>query len=166
MEHSLFLRQYKYEILGSTVDAGVPALNQLGQISREPALWAFFDFENGNLQLEGDYRYILHSNNGNKNGWLRYHKNRVFIDANMKPEIPAGPDDNLNNELLLLLKGSIYNGSQRHICSGLLSLSRTGINIDSQWMIYCTLMDNDLNRFEIKFKLPVYTGITKSPNHN
>jgi hypothetical protein len=35
----------------------------------------------------------------------------------LKPEIPAGPNNNLNNELLLFLKGSFYKRSGRSIAT-------------------------------------------------
>src|SRR5690349_9504254 len=112
MEHSLFLRQYKYEIPGPSAPV-------------EPAFLVFFDFENGGFQLESDYTFIGNANCKVKSSWLNKQASRIFIEADMKPEIPAGPNDNLTHELILSLKGSIYNGRQRCKCSGLLRLNRS-----------------------------------------
>src|SRR5688572_27615068 len=109
MEHSLFLRQYKYEILD--------------EITLQPLLQAYFDFESGGFQLEGD-PWFINANNRVKNSRLNSNTKRLLIDANMKPEIPAGPNDNLNNELLLFLNGSFVSGRRQHRCSGLLRLNR------------------------------------------
>lgn len=151
MEHSLFLRQYKYEIVRDDY--------------REPALLAFFDFESGGFQLEGDYRFI-HANNRIKNSRLYNYNTRLTIDACMKPEIPAGPHDNLNNELLLFLTGTFYNGLRQHRCSGLLRLNRHIKNNMTQWMIYCNLIDNNLDFFEIKLTLPVFTSLVQTAGNN
>jgi hypothetical protein len=84
----------------------------------------------------------------------------------MKPEIPAGPNDNLTHELILSLKGSIYNGRQRCKCSGLLRLNRIPQKDSSHWMIYCNLVDNDMDTFEIRLKLPVFTSLIEYPSDN
>jgi hypothetical protein len=166
MEHSLFLRQYKYEIPASTpAIKGLPK-GELGQVNQEPALCAFFDFENGGFQLEGDYLFLSNANNRQKNFWHTRDKIRIFIEAKMKPEIPAGPNDNLRNELLLTLKGSIYNGEQKYRCSGLLRLNRSWKSNKAQWMIYCSVMDNDLDVFEIRLNLPVITSLVQTPGYN
>lgn len=153
MEHTLFLRQYKYEI--PRPEAGIEG----------PALVAYFDFESGDFQLEGDRQYIF-SNNKIKNSRLNKKNNRLLIDATMKPEIPAGPNDNLKNELLLYVKGSFYNGRQQFKCSGLLRLNRTWKNDKEQWMIDCNLIDNDLDFFEIRLSLPVYTNLIHTGGNN
>ena len=153
MEHSLFLRQYKYEIPGPTTGSA--------------ALLAYFDFESGGFQLEGDLRFI-HANNRIKNSRLNNKNNqyRLLIDAVMKPEIPAGPNDNLDNELLLCLKGSFFDGQKQHRCSGILRLNRNWQDNKGQWMIYCNLIDNDLDFFEIKLTLPVFTNLIHTPGYN
>lgn len=157
MEHSLFLRQYKYEI------PGLPTGGKSSPVTKKYALRALFDFENGEFQLEGDASYILNDSNRFKS----LAKNtRFFIDAKMKPEIPAGPDDNLKNELLLCLKGSILKGDRQYKCSGLLSLNRNWQGQKTQWMIYCNMVDNDLDFFEIRLILPVFTNITQAPDEN
>lgn len=145
MEHSLFLRQYKYEI---------PSL-----VNARPALSAFFDFENGDFLLEGDYKYVLNGENDTR-------KKRFLVNAEMKPEIPAGPDDNLSTELLVHLKGFLYNGERQSMCSGLLRLNRNLKGNKMQWMIYCNLVDNDMDVFEIRLKLPVITSLVQAPGEN
>jgi len=84
----------------------MPSGKETRLITSLPALSAFFDFENGDFQLEADSRFIINECIGNNNPWISNQQERVFISANMKPEIPSGPDDNLKNELLLFLKGS------------------------------------------------------------
>jgi hypothetical protein len=153
MEHSFFLRQYKYEIPGSPVNA-------------QPALRAFFDFEHGGFQLESDNQYIVNTNTKNKKSWPRRKSDRFFVEANMKPEIPSGPDDNLHNELLLNLNGTIHYGKRKFKCSGLLILNRNLLENKTQWTIYCNLMDVDLDIFEIKLKVPVFTGLAKTASDN
>jgi len=165
MEHSLFLRQYKFEIPRSaTAVAGVSTKIKSTKDIQEPALRVLFDFENGCFLLEGDCGLIVSTNTRHKNSWLNGKNARVFIDANMKPEIPDGPDDNLNMELLLCLKGHIQNGDRQFKCSGILRLNRH--SNDSQWMIYCNLVDNDMHFFEIRLNLPVFTTIIQSPGDN
>jgi hypothetical protein len=167
MEHSLFLRQYKYEIPGSsTAFSGLPASKESRLISQLPALSAFFDFENGDFQLEADSRYLLNENTRVKNPWINNHQERLFISANMKPEIPDGPDDNLRNELLLFLKGSIYNGERQSMCSGLLRLNRNWQSKKTYWTIYFNLVDNDLDVFEIRLRLPVITSLVDKAEKN
>jgi hypothetical protein len=156
MEHSLFLRQYKFEILHPTASADA---------EQKPALIAYFDFESGGFQLEADYCYI-DANNRVKNSRSKNKSNRLLIDAKMQPEIPAGPNDNLDNELLLCLKGSFYNGRRLHRCSGILRLNRNLQKKLAPWMIYCNLVDNDLDFFEIKFCLPVFTNLVQTPGNN
>jgi hypothetical protein len=151
MEHSLFLRQYKYEILD--------------EVTLQPTLLAYFDFESGGFQLEGD-SWFINANNRIKNSRLHKNTTRLLIDANMKPEIPAGPNDNLNNELLLFLHGSFYNGRRQYRCSGLLRLNRKWQNNKAQWMIYCNLIDNNLDFFELKLTLPVFTSLTQTAGNN
>jgi hypothetical protein len=166
MEHSLFLRQYKYEIPGAPAsNMGLPVKPDAGQPKHEPAFLIFFDFENGGFQLEGDYRFIGNTNTRVKDSWLNQQTNRIFIEADMKPEIPAGPNDNLTHELILSLKGSIYNGRQQCKCFGLLRLNRNAQNM-AQWMIYCNLVDNDMDIFEIKLMLPVFTSLMQTPGDN
>lgn len=156
MEHSLFLRQYKFEILSPTASNAA---------EQKPALIAYFDFESGGFRLEADYQYI-HSNNPVKNSPSIYRFNRFLIDAKMQAEIPSGPNDNLNNELLLCLKGSFYNGCRMHRCSGILRLNRNLQKKLAPWMIYCNMVDNDLDFFEIKFSLPVFTSLVQTPANN
>lgn len=167
MEHSLFLRQYKYEIPGSSTSyPGLIANKESRLFNQLPALSAFFDFENGDFQLEADSRYLLTEGNGDKNPWINNRQERFFISANMKPEIPDGPDDNLRNELLLFLKGSIYNGERQSMCSGLLRLNRDMQSAKSHWTIYFNLVDNDLDVFEIRLKLPVITSLVDGAGRN
>lgn len=151
MEHSLFLRQYKYE--------------ELDEVTLQPLLLAYFDFESGGFQLEGD-PWFINVHNRVKNSCLKSNTKRLFIDASMKPEIPAGPNDNLNNELLIFLNGSFINGRCKHRCSGLLRLNRKWQNNKAQWMIYCNLIDNNLDFFELKLTLPVFTSLVESPGDN
>lgn len=153
MEHSLFLRQYKYEL------PALPAPNP------QPGFLAFFDFENGGFQLECDYRFIVSDNKRDQKA-LSSRATRIFIEAEMKAEIPSGPDDNLKNELLLFLKGTIYDGERKCRCTGLLQLNRNYKSNKEQWMIYCNLVDNDMDIFEIKLKLPVITNMTQVPHNN
>lgn len=159
MDHSLFLRQYKFEVLNS-IKSEKP-----GDAEQKPALLAYFDFESGGFQLEGDYRYI-NPNTKVKNSRSNKNNNRFLIDAKMQPEIPAGPNDNLDNELLLCLKGSFYNGRRLHRCSGLLRLNRYIQKNKAQWVIYCNLVDNDMDLFEIKLTLPVFTNLVHTPGYN
>jgi hypothetical protein len=167
MEHSLFLRQYKYEIPGSpSAFTAFPIKDNAGQAIHQPEFLAFFDFESGDFQIEGFSHSIITANQRYKNSWLTQQNTRVFIDADMKPEIPAGPNDNLGNELLLYINGSIYNGQRRVRCSGLLRLNRSSHNNNAQWMIYCNLVDDDMNAFEIKLRLPVFTNVVKAPGDN
>jgi hypothetical protein len=167
MEHSLFLRQYKYEVpAASTPGTGLPVQAEQGNPHNEPAFLVFFDFENGGFQLEGDYSFIGNTNGKVRNSWLNQQTNRIFIEADMKPEIPAGPNDNLSHELILSLKGSIFNGRQRCKCSGLLRLNRIPQRDKTQWMIYCNLVDNDMDIFEIKLRLPVFTSKIQTPGDN
>jgi hypothetical protein len=167
MEHSLFLRQYKYEIPGTSAPGtGLPVAAEDKQPNNEPAFLVFFDFENGGFQLESDYSFIGNTNTKVRNSWLNQQTSRIFIEADMKPEIPAGPNDNLTHELILSLKGSIYNGRQRCKCSGLLRLNRIPQKDSSHWMIYCNLVDNDMDTFEIRLKLPVFTSLIEYPSDN
>jgi hypothetical protein len=167
MEHSLFLRQYKYEIPGSsTAFSGLPAGKEARLINQLPALSAFFDFENGDFQLEADSRFLLNESMRANNPWINNNQERLFINANMKPEIPSGPDDNLRNELLLFLKGSIFNGERQSKCSGLMRLNRNWQSKKAYWTIYFNLVDNDLDLFVIKVRLPVITSLVDAAEKN
>lgn len=167
MKQNLFLKQYQYEIPASSITFPLsPKNGNTAPAKQEPALWAFFDFENNSLQLEGDCHFILKANKRFENSWFNYYKSRVFIDVTMKPEAAVNPNDAGNNEMLLFLKGSIYDGQRRGFCSGLLRLHRIWHSSKTQWIIYCNLVDNDLDVFEIKFKLPVFTSLFHKADNN
>ena len=125
-------------------------------------------FENGNLQLEGDWNFMIASNKYNEARWLDYHIGRVQIETTIYATVPINLGDVKNDGLVFPLEGSIQDDDYYGFCTGLLVLDHAAsLNsiISDQWNISFYLYDLQFNDCEIKFKLPLFTpGLNKNKN--
>jgi hypothetical protein len=133
-----------------------------------PLMDILIDFENGNLELEGCWYFMIASNNHNGTNSVTYHSERVQIEATILDRSPVNLNDPQSDGLAFAMQGVIKDGTWVSSCSGLIVLENIpGSNglISNQWVIRLCIYDLESYDCEIRLKLPVYLN-TISDNNN
>jgi hypothetical protein len=163
MKKPILLKQFKYSIPPSVI-ALTGVEKNYAVAEHLPLMKVAIDFENGNLELEGDWHFMMASNKYNEAGGSDYHKGRVQIETAIYASSPINLDDPENHGLVFPLDGTIKDSNYLTACSGLLILDsvpgfhkRTG----SQWNISFYIYDLQHDNCEIKFKLPIFMACDK-----
>jgi hypothetical protein len=167
MEPITLLKEFGYSV--PTVLAHAKANKNQAATEFLPLMKVAIDFENCNLQLEGDWNFMMASNKYNEASWFDYHIGRVKIETTIYASMPINLDDLRNNGLAFPLEGSIRDDGYYGFCTGLLVLDHTrSLNglLSDQWNIIFYLYDLQFDDCEITFKLPLFTGSSNNINKN
>jgi hypothetical protein len=156
MKKQILLKQFEYSI--------PPSVNALTGIKRKVAgehlslMEIAIDFENGRLNLEGDWQFMMASNKQHEASWFSYHRERVKIETTIYPASAINLNDPCTDGLMFPLEGNIKDGMYLSACSGVLIVDNVRGNddpISNQWNISCYIYDNQIDDCEINFNLPV-----------
>jgi hypothetical protein len=157
MKKQILLRQFEYAIPPSVISfAGVKNNHIVAE--HLSLMKVVIDFENGNLNLEGNWNFMVASNTHNRVNWLNYHRERVHIETTIYDSWEINLNDPQSDGLVFHLEGIIKDGNYLDPCSGLVVLDniRTSNRVMSdQWNICLYLYDLHSFDCEIKFKLPI-----------
>ncbi|MCU7551767.1 hypothetical protein OCK74_21780 [Chitinophagaceae bacterium LB-8] len=167
MRNPLLLKQYIHSIPASSL--ALPAMSKnvnKGSSEQQPLMQVMLDFENGHLKLEGDWQFLIASNEKNDAACVNYNQERISLDAAIYPALPINLDDEESNGLVLALEGRIKEGAFFSYCTGLLVIDsiRTGF-VGPQLNITFLLYDLQVKNSELTFKLPVYTTVDTNYNN-
>jgi hypothetical protein len=125
------------------------------------------DFENGNLKIEGDWKYMMAAHKTNDAAWVNYNEERILLDAAIYPSFVINLSDEESDGLVFALEGRIKDGDFISYCTGLLMVdsirNKTGF-VEPEWNITFHLYDLQVKNCEIIFQLPIYT--TSFTNYN
>jgi hypothetical protein len=160
MKRPMLLKRFEYSILSSSIPFAGAGKNYAVS-GHLPLMKVIIDFEQGNLKLEGDWRFMMSSNEYNEASWFTYHKGRVQIETDVCASSIINLGDPGSDGLVFPLDGSIKDGNAVFSCSGLLVLDNArGINglAGNQWDISLYLYDLQFDNCEIKFRLPVFVN--------
>jgi hypothetical protein len=158
MAQHLLLKKFQYAIPSSALAFAM--IDKKHVVSNHlPLMKVVIDFENGVLQLEGDWHFMMAVNRHNEQSWFLHHRERVKIELLIYPASPVNLADDANDGIMCPLQGSIKDGNCTGACSGLLimdkKLTDNGIN-SNQWDLSFYIYDAAFDECEIKFRLPVY----------
>jgi hypothetical protein len=158
MKKEVVLRKFEYSIPLSTM--ALEDIHESHVLSQHlPLMKVGIDFETGSLKLEGNWRFMLASNDQNDVIWFNYHKERVEIVSKVYSSLPINLNDVGNDGLVFPLEGKIKDGNCLISCTGLLvfdSVADSNRLTHDQWVISFYLYIFDSDDCEIRFKLPVY----------
>lgn len=160
MEKQLPLKRIQYSIPSFSLALAGNIRSHL-VTEQLPLMKIQIDFEKGELQMEGDWYFLMKANAYHNESLLTFHRNRVLVKTSVYPALSIDLNDPESDGLIFPLEGTIQDGSCLNGCSGLLVLESTGISngvIRKQWNITCYLYDSHFDESEIKFQLPVYIG--------
>jgi len=128
-----------------------------------PLLDVAIDFENGTVNLEGDWKYIMHLNGYGNQASFGKSRERVQMALNVRGTLPVDLADISNDGLLLPLDGVISDHFGAGNCTGLLVIENAGAwsgAVNNDWDITVYLYDRQQNNMEIKIKVPLLTAAT------
>jgi hypothetical protein len=167
MKEELLLKEFQYTIPASLL-AFKGVKNNYLVAEHLPLMQVTVNFEEGELKLEGDWRFMMAANRHNEPGWLIYHRERVEIETAIYSSLVIDLNDRYTDGLVFPLEGSIQDGDSLHSCSGLLVTDNVrgsdGL-IGNQWNISFYLYDAQFDDCKIKFKLSIYqTSLNENNN--
>ena len=158
MKKPVLLKRFEYSILPSVV--ALAGVNKNYIVAEHlPLMKVTIDFENGKLNLEGDWHFMMASNTHSEPNWCDYHKGRVQIETGLTDSFTINLIDPRNDGFMFPMEGSIKDGNYLGSCSGLLVLDNVrALNglISDHWNISFYLYDLQFNDCEIRFKLPIF----------
>ncbi len=167
MEKQLLLKRIQYSIPSTSV-ALAGNIRSHSVPEHLPLMKVQIDFEKGELELEGDWYFMMFANTYHDESWLQFHRDRVLVKTDIYPAISIDLNDPESDGLIFPLEGTLNDGSCLSGCSGLLVLENAGISngfISNQWNISFYLYDSQFDDGEIKFQLPVYiSAVNKNYN--
>ena len=128
-----------------------------------PLLNLTIDFENGTVNLEGDWQYIMYLNGHSKRDWFTKSRERVQIAMDIRKHLPVDLAEIGDEGLLLPLNGMLTDHFGAGNCTGLLVIDTVGMYsgaVNNDWDISLYLYDRQQNNMEFKIKVPLLTGAT------
>lgn len=158
MEKQLLLKRIQYSI-PSTSLAWAGNIRDHLVTEQLPLMRVQIDFEKGELELEGDWYFLMMANAYLDESWLPFHRDRVLVKTAVYPAFSIDLNDPESDGLIFPLEGTLQDGSCLSGCSGLLVLESTRITngvVRNQWNITCYLYDSHFDEGEIKFQMPLY----------
>jgi hypothetical protein len=163
MKTPVLFKTFNYSIGPSAVVAGSKLTrNQLVNNHADNQLSLvniFIDFEQEDFRLEGDWQYIMASNQHAEKNWFACHQQRIHIEASIYPGLAIDLSDDSNDGLVFMIEGTIKDKDTTDACSGLLILDKIAINNEAsacKWSISFYLYDSAHDDCEIAFRFPVY----------
>jgi hypothetical protein len=127
-----------------------------------PLLVLNIDFEYGMLNLEGDWQYLMLSNNDDEPYMSYSSRNRVEIEALIYDAQPIDPEDHTSEGMVIPLEGIIKDCTSAGPCSGILVIDHVKKSnglISSEWEINLYIYDTQQNNVEIKYNLPLLRNV-------
>jgi hypothetical protein len=165
MKQEILLRHYECSIFPSMlVTATMDAKHVHNFSESKPLADVKLDFEEGVFLMEGDWQFIIASNNHSEQSWFACHKERIKVEASICPSHIINLADESNDGFVFALDGTITDGGNMSFCSGLLVLDnvkkRNG-TMTSEWSFTFYIYDSMNDDCEIRLKLPLHIMTTK-----
>jgi hypothetical protein len=139
----------------------VPFTSGNSSLQQLPLLNVTIDFENGTLNVEGDWQYLMQLNGYSKRDWFTKSRERVQINMNIRGRLPVALAEIDEDGLLLPLDGMLNDHYGAGNCTGLLVIDTVGMYsaaVNNDWNISLYLYDRQQNNMEFTIKVPVLTG--------
>ena len=158
MKQTIDLKQFEYSVLPSPIK--LTDTNKIHKVSdRLPLMRVLIDFENGKLKLDGDWGFMISSNEYNETGAPDYNSERMQIETEIYGSSEVDLDQMESDSLTFFLDGNIKEGNSLICCSGLLTVeidsTMNGV-FSNQWNVVLSIHDLDFQGFEVNFKLPIF----------
>jgi hypothetical protein len=160
MEKQILLKEFQYSIPPSSLVKAALKKNPLA-VEHLSLMHVNIDFENGRLQLEGDWKFMMASNKYNEGLEANCSRQRVKIEMFIYPATVINLNDPFSDGLIFPLEGIVKDGNCKSSCSGMVILDNIFSNdgsISNRWNISFYIYDLEFDCYEIKFKLPYYPG--------
>ncbi|MBO9203943.1 MULTISPECIES: hypothetical protein [Niastella] len=141
----------------------VPSSTLRSSSKRLPLLSLTLDFNNGSLNLDADWQYLMQLNGHSKREWFTRSRERVQIAMNIRGNQPVDLAEITEEGLLLPLDGILNDHYGAASCTGLLVIDTVGMYsgaVNNDWDISIYLYDRQQNNMEFKVKVPLLTGAT------
>lgn len=118
------------------------------------------DFQNGRLLMDGNWKFIMGSNNQAETHWFDAHRETVRLSATLFPGKAIDLAD-ATTGVAFTVEGMLADGESEIEYEGLLLMDPAKENKTPEtkcWNISLYLYNNELDGCEIKLKWPVYTA--------
>jgi hypothetical protein len=118
------------------------------------------DFQNGRLFMDGNWKFIMGSNNHAEEHWLGAHPETVRLSATVFPGKAIDLADAVTG-VAFTVEGVLTDGEGEIKYEGLLMMDPAKENKTPEtkcWNISLYLYNSELDGCEIKLKWPVYTS--------
>lgn len=161
------LRKFQYTIPSSAVTIAAGKENYF-VAEHLPLLKVSINFEEGVLQLEGDWNFMMNANKHNDGKWFSYHRERVKVKMSINPATPVNLNDPFADGLIIPMEGSIKDEICFSACTGLLVIDHVSGKNDeyiNQWDLSFYIYDNQFDGSEIRFKLPIQLSLYNENNN-
>ena len=87
MKKQFLLREFRYSIPSAALVVSATKDNHV-VAEHLPLMSVCFDFEKGEIKLEGDWQFMMATNKHNEANWFTCHRNRVKITADISGVSP------------------------------------------------------------------------------
>jgi hypothetical protein len=165
MKSETLLSQYEYSMFPSMLVMSPIGASQHHHFSdSKPLADVKLDFEMGTFSMEGDWQFIVASNNHAEQSWYACHKERIKVKASICPCHAINLADECNDGFVFVLDGSIIDGDNINFCSGLLVLDnvkKKNGTMTNEWSFTFYIYDAMNDDYEISLKLPLHIVTTK-----
>jgi len=169
MKAPVLLTRYEYAMLSSTIRISSLDFLEKDQFgARVPLVSIKIDFENGHFYLEGNRQFMMFSRKPLKMKELVGHQERVKVESSLFPGTVIDLSDHRNDGLFFTMEGSILYGGMMKTCTGLMLLENIRDKEERcthNWSVAFNLHVITQKEFEIKFKVPLYTGTDREGNN-
>ena len=92
MEKQLLLKRIQYSIPSTSV-ALAGNIRSHSVPEHLPLMKVQIDFEKGELELEGDWYFMMFANTYHDESWLQFHRDRVLVKTDIYPAISIDLND-------------------------------------------------------------------------
>src|SRR5882724_9986484 len=108
MKQEILLRHYECSIFPSMLVMSSMDAKRVHHFSEnKPLADIKFDFEKGSFIMEGDWQFIIASNNHPAQSWFACHKERIKVEASICPCQVINLADENNDGFVFALDGTI-----------------------------------------------------------
>lgn len=154
---AITLSEFEYRLCTSTSKKNRPVSFHL------PDMVVNINFEKGYMILEGNWEFLVRSNEHNTGKWFNMHPNRVTVETKFTSATPLKLCEGNAAGMVFPLEGYLNDGLQTAGAEGLLIVNKEK---DSNWHADIFLFDYQFDVCEIHFNIPLYISPGKNERAN
>ena len=160
MTNEQYLRGFEYSIVDPKRSFNKDS--QKENAHQKTLLEIKIDFHKGRFYLQGDWKFLMETNESKEDTYLDLHESDVNINMRVYPEGAIHLEDFENDGGILFLQGKVKNEYHSNSCTGMLIISRnTSSRSNVDWFIIIYLYEYNNAFAEFKYTFPLYLNTLK-----